>query len=112
MAIAFRSRTVADLHWEQEEEARREQRRHALCELDGLLTELEECNLRCLPVSGRARVMLSRHGVQRWRHADAPELIEAIFEVQERYMLQPESSSPSGPGCARDLDELRRRMAS
>ena len=111
MAIAFRSRTVADLHWEQEAEARREQRRHALCELDGLLTELEECNLRGLQVSGRVRVMLSRHGVQRWRSAPSPELIEAIFEVQERYMLQPETSGGNG-GHARDLDELRRRMAS
>ena len=111
MALAFRSRSMADLHWEDEEADRREQRRRALCELDGLLTELEECNLRQLSITGRVRSMLSRHGIQHWRDADPPELIEAIFEVQERYMLQPEVAAHGG-GAARDLDELRRRIAS
>jgi hypothetical protein len=38
-------------------------------------------------------------------------MIEAIFVAQERYMLRPEQAKPI-TGHARNLEELRRRIAS
>ena len=56
---------------------------------------------------------LNRYGVPASSTMGAPELIEAIFEIQERFMLHPEATpAPLSSGCARDIEELRRRMAS
>jgi hypothetical protein len=112
MAAIVRTRVLNQLSWAAEEEVIRTERRSALCELDGLLTQLEEINMRGTEVPGRIRVALQRHGIQ-LRPQDGPaELIEAIFVEQERYMLRPEQAKPAVTGHARDLDELRRRIAS
>jgi hypothetical protein len=111
MAAIVRTRVLNQLSWAEEEEDVRNDRRTALCELDGLLTQLEEINMRGTEVPGRIRVALGRHGIQP-RPQDGPaEMIEAIFIEQERYMLRPEQAKPI-TGHARDLDELRRRIAS
>src|SRR5205807_10614695 len=112
MAVFVRTRVSKQLTWPTEDEEIRSRRRHALCELDGLLAQLEEINLRGLMVPGWVRSALQRHGIHVRPHHSAPEMIEAIFLVQERYMLRPEQGDPIGAGCARELDELRRRMAS
>jgi hypothetical protein len=112
MATIVRTRVLNQLSWAAEEGAIRVERRSALCELDGLLTQLEEINMRGLPVPGRIRVALQRHGITA-RAQDTPaDMIEAIFVEQERYMLRPEPAKPVVTGHARDLDELRRRIAS
>ncbi len=46
MATFVRNRVLNQLVWSAEEERLRVQRRETLCELDGLLTQLEEVNLR------------------------------------------------------------------
>lgn len=112
MAALVRTRVLAQLSWPQEEDRARTRRREALCELDGLLTQLEEINLRGTMVPGRVRVALQRHGVILRSDHTAADMIEAIFALQEQYMLRPSADAPLGSGCARDLDELRRRMAS
>jgi hypothetical protein len=112
MATIVRSRVLNQLSWAAEEGELRNERRTALCELDGLLTQLEEINMRGTEVPGRIRIALQRHGIGA-RTSDGPaELIEAIFIEQERYMLRPEQAKPAVSGAARDLDELRRRIAS
>lgn len=111
MAAVVRTRVLNQLSWATEEDGIRNERRSALCELDGLLTQLEEINMRGTVVPGRIRIALQRHGIIP-RQQDGPaELIEAIFVEQERYMLRPEQAKPAIPGAARDLDELRRRIA-
>jgi hypothetical protein len=111
MATIVRNRVLNQLSWAAEDEGIRVERRSTLCELDGLLTQLEEINMRGLEVPGRIRVALQRHGIAP-RAQDGPaELIEAIFIEQERYMLRPEQAKPV-TGHARNLDELRRRIAS
>ena len=113
MAIAFKSRGGSEISWASEDDHQRDRRRAILCELDGILAQLEELNLRHQPVPGRLRMAVNRYGVPASSRLSAPELIEAIFEIQERFMLHPESTAaPLGAGCARDLEELRRRMAS
>jgi hypothetical protein len=112
MAAIVRTRVLNQLSWASEEEGIRNDRRASLCELDGLLTQLEEINMRGTEVPGRIRIALQRHGIA-MRPSDGPsELIEAIFVEQERYMLRPEQAKPALTGHARDLDELRRRIAS
>ena len=112
MAAIARTRVLNQLSWAIEEEGIRNDRRAALCELDGLLTQLEEINMRGTEVPGRIRIALQRHGIGT-RAGDGPsDLIEAIFVEQERYMLRPEQAKPALTGHARDLDELRRRIAS
>ena len=112
MATIIRTRALNQLSWATEEDEDRNERRSALCELDGLLTQLEEINMRGLAVPGRIRVALQRLGVV-VRPSDSPaELIEAIFVEQERYMLRPEPAKAPVAGHARDLEELRRRIAS
>jgi len=112
MAAIVRTRVLNQLSWASEDEGLRTERRLALCELDGLLTQLEEINMRGTEVPGRIRAALQRHGIAP-RPSDGPaELIEAIFVEQERYMLRPEQAKTAVSGHARDLDELRRRIAS
>jgi hypothetical protein len=112
MAIVLKSRGAGELAWPSENHRQRDHRRQALCELDGLLAQLEEINVRGMMIPGRIRMALNRYGVPATSRMDAPGLIEAIFEVQERFMLHPESAAPLSLGCARDIEELRRRMAS
>ncbi len=112
MAAIVRTRVLNQLSWATEDEDIRNGRRSALCELDGLLTQLEEINMRGTEVPVRIRVALQRHGIAPSPKDGPAELIEAIFIEQERYMLRPEQAKPAVTGHARDLDELRRRIAS
>ena len=112
MATIVRTRVLNQLSWAAEDEALRNERRSTLCELDGLLTQLEEINMRGQALPGRIRLALQRHGIT-VRSSDTPaDMIEAIFVEQERYMLRPEPAKAPVAGHARDLEELRRRIAS
>lgn len=106
MSTFVRNRVVAQLTWIEEETDQRARRRDVLCELDGMLTQLEEVNLRGGRVPSRVLVALSRRGVIARPGTSAPELIEAIFAAQEAFMRQPEGALP-----AEALAELRRRIA-
>ena len=108
MATFVRNRLLNQLQWSPEEETARADRREALCELDGLLTQLEEVNLRGSAIPARVLVSLRRHGVELRPRITAAELIEAVFAVQEQYMRQPDGARDSIPA----LQELRRRLAS
>lgn len=112
MATIVRTRVLNQLSWAAEDEALRTDRRSALCELDGLLTQLEEINMRAQAVPGRIRIALQRHGIIPRANDTPADMIEAIFVEQERYMLRPEPTKPQATGHARDLEELRRRIAS
>ena len=101
-----RNRMLSHLSWPAENGAIRRQRRQALCELDGLLSQLEEMNLRGREVPGRVRAALRRHGAMVSDADGAAQLIEVIFAVQERYMLHPQLPPPAA------VEDLRRRMAS
>ena len=109
MATFVRNRVLNQLAWTPEEEAMRSARREALCELDGLLTQLEEVNLRGGVIPTRVLVSLRRKGVALRPRVNAADLIEAIFTVQEQYMRQPDGVAT---GDAHALTELRRRLAS
>jgi hypothetical protein len=109
MATFVRNRVLNQLQWSPEDETTRASRREALCELDGLLTQLEEVNLRGTVIPTRVLVALRRKGVAFHPRISAAELIEAVFSVQERYMRQPEGAIASEPAA---LTELRRRLAS
>ena|SRR5205807_5508892 len=100
-------RSLNQLSWAPEEGGVRSTRRAPLCELDGLLNQLEDINVRGFAVPGRVRVALQRHGINMSPRDGAAEMIEAIFVLQERYMLRPEQSAPTG----RSGDDLRRRLA-
>lgn len=89
MGTSPRNRAVPRLSWKEEEEERRIRRRDVLCQLDGLLTQLEEINLRGGSVPPRILAALARCGVSFPRTLAAPELIEAIFTAQERFMREP-----------------------
>lgn len=112
MAAIVRTRALKQLSWPVEETTSRSNRRASLCELDGLLTQLEEMNLKGLIVPGWVRAALQRHGIGVRPHHTASDMIEAIFLVQEQYMLRPDQSAPLSVGAVRDIDDLRRRMAS
>ena len=77
MATFVRNRVLNQLVWSAEEERQRVQRRETLCELDGLLTQLEEVNLRGGPIPTRVLVALRRRGVTFRPRTSAAELIEA-----------------------------------
>ncbi|MHB8718676.1 MAG: hypothetical protein ACYDAC_07280 [Candidatus Dormibacteria bacterium] len=106
MATFVRNRVINQLAWADEEEEVRAERRDILCELDGLLTQLEEVNLRGGPVPPRVLVALRRRGVLARPGITAPELIEAIFSAQEAFMRQPQ-----GAAAGTSLLELQRRIA-
>src|SRR3982074_199441 len=61
-AVFVRNRMLNHLSWPEEKGSIRRQRRQALCELDGLLSQLEEMNLRGTVVPGRVRAALRRPG--------------------------------------------------
>ena len=109
MATFVRNRVLNQLAWTSEEDTVRATRREALCELDGLLTQLEEINLRGGVIPTRVLVALRRKGVALRSRVNAADLIEAIFAVQEQYMRQPEGAVTVEPHA---LSELRRRLAS
>lgn len=109
MATFVRNRVLNQLNWSPEAECERERRRDALCELDGLLAQLEEVNLRGGKIPTRVLVALQRRGVAFRPRVGAAELIEAVFAVQEQYMRQPNGAAAPDPGS---LAELRRRIAS
>jgi hypothetical protein len=92
MATFVRNRVLQQLSWEDESEDGRARRREALCELDGILSHLEEINLRGAEIPARILVKLRRQGVVCRPGITSAELIEAIFAVQERYMRQPEGT--------------------
>ena len=106
MATFVRNRVINQLTWADEAEEVRADRRDVLCELDGLLTQLEEVNLRGGPVPPRVLVSLRRRGVLARPGLTPPELIEAIFSAQEAFMRQPDGAMDSIP-----LLELQRRIA-
>jgi len=107
MATFVRNRVLHQLTWAPEDEARRSERREALCELDGLLAQLEHVNLNGGIIPPRVLVSLSRRGVSLRPRTTAAELIEAIFAVQEQFMRQPEGVQAQEP-----LIQLRGRLAS
>ena len=106
MSTFVRNRVLNQLTWAEEEEEKRAGRRDALCELDGLLTQLEEVNLRGYPVPSRVLIALRRRGVIARPGVNPAELIEAIFSVQEAFMRQPE-----GADQLVAFEDLRRRIA-
>ncbi len=106
MATFARNRVLNQLTWVEEEEERRSTRRDVLCELDGLLTQLEEANLRGNAVPSRVVIALRRRGVMARPGVCAAELIEAIFSAQEAFMRQPDGARDMLP-----IDDLRRRIA-
>ena len=63
MATFVRNRVLNQLSWSSEDDSSRAARREALCELDGLLTQLEEINLRGGVIPTRVLVALRRRGV-------------------------------------------------
>ena len=109
MATFVRNRVLSQLTWTEEPEETRAKRREALCELDGLLTQLEEVNLRGGHIPTRVLVALRRRGVTFGARVGAAELIEAVFAVQEQFMRQPIGGARFDAGA---LVELRRRLAS
>jgi hypothetical protein len=111
MATFVRNRVLNQLVWSAEEERLRVQRRETLCELDGLLTQLEEVNLRGGPIPTRVLVALRRRGVVFRPRTSAAELIEAVFAVQERFMRQPDGL-PRSDSVPIATAELRGRLAS
>lgn len=108
MATFVRNRVLQQLSWTAESERTRSDRRAALCELDGLLAQLEEANLRGSEVPARVIGALRRRGVAIGRRTTPAELIEATFIVQERYIRQPQGVAQGDALVA----DLRRRMAS
>lgn len=89
MALRNRKRVVKQVTWTLEEQVERDRRRQELCELDGLLMQLEETNIKGRAVPVRVLLSLRRHGIVVTRDSTAAELIEAVFDMQERYMRHP-----------------------
>jgi len=109
MATFVRNRVLAQISWPDESECLRAKRREALCELDGLLTQLEEVNLRGGKIPTRVLVALRRNGVTAGPRAVPADLIEAVFSVQEQFMRQPLGAAAVDASA---LADLRRRLAS
>lgn len=108
MATFVRNRVLHQLTWAPEDESGRAERREALCELDGLLTQLEQVNLKGGVIPPRVLMALQRRGVIFRPRVNAAELIEAIFVVQEQFMRQPEGAPTHEPLSL----HLRGRLAS
>ncbi len=107
MATFVRNRIIQQLSWAAEDDDNRARRREILCELDGILGQLEEINLRGGEIPQRVLTALRRRGITFRQHVSSAELIEAIFAVQEHFMRQPEGTSADAL-----LGELRQRLAS
>jgi hypothetical protein len=107
MATFVRNRVLNQLQWAPETDTYRSRRREVLCELDGLLIEIEEMNLRGQPLPPRVTAQLRRRGVAVSPEATSADLVEAIFAAQERFMRQPLGGLPS-----RDEMRLKGRLVS
>ena len=101
MATFVRNRVLDKLTWPEEEFDLRTDRREILCELDGLLAQLEEFNLRGRKVPMRTLVQLRRRGVSFSDDMSPAELIEAVFVAQERFMRQPQALTVVGRQTSR-----------
>ena len=104
MGTFARNRVLNQLTWSPEGGEARSERREVLCELDGMLTQLEEINLHAREVPTRILVALRRRGIPIRPQIGPAELIESIFTMQEQYMRQPEGVLP-------DMTDFRRRKA-
>ena len=109
MATFVRNRIIQQLSWVPEEDAERNHRREVLCELDGMLGQLEEINLHGGTIPSRLLVALRRRGIAFGPRVTAAELIEDVFALQEQYLRQPEGLSQ--PERLR-IPEVPRRLAS
>ena len=107
MATFVRNRVLNQLQWAPETDTYRSRRREVLCELDGLLIEIEEMNLRGQPLPPRVMAQLRRRGVAVSPEANSADLVEAIFAAQERFMCQPLGGLPG-----RDEMRLKGRLVS
>ncbi|MGA8017092.1 MAG: hypothetical protein WCB85_14370 [Candidatus Dormiibacterota bacterium] len=107
MATFVRNRVLNQLQWAPETETYRSGRREILCELDGLLVQIEEMNLRGQPMPPRVITQLRRRGVAVGAGASPADMVEAVFAAQERFMRQPQGMLPT-----RDELRLKRRLAS
>ncbi len=107
MATFVRNRVLHQLQWAPERDTYRARRREVLCELDGLLVQVEEVNLRGQAPPARVLSRLRYHGVQVSQAASAADLVEAIFAAQERFMRQ-----PVGLPAVRDGHLIKGRLAS
>jgi len=79
----------AIIAWPDETEEARSGRRDRLCQLDGLLTYVEDLNLRGTPFRSSLYAWAGRLGVPVTEEMTGADLVEAIFAEQERLMLQP-----------------------
>jgi hypothetical protein len=107
MATFVRNRVLNQLQWAPETETYRARRREILCELDGLLVQIEEMNLRGQPMPPRILAQLRRRGVAVGADASAADVVEAVFAAQERFMRQPMGIPPT-----REDLRLQGRLAS
>ena len=107
MATFVRNRVLHQLQWAPETETYRSRRREILCELDGLLVQIEEMNLRGLPTPPRVLAQLRRCGVAVSPEDPPADVVEAVFAAQERFMRQ-----PLGIGPGREELRLKGRLAS
>ncbi len=107
MATFVRNRVLNQLQWASETESYRARRREILCELDGLLVQIEELNIRGQPLPPRILTQLRRRGVMVGADWSAADMVEAIFAAQERFMRQ-----PMGLIHERDTLRLRGRLVS
>jgi hypothetical protein len=107
MATFVRNRVLHQLQWAPERDTYRARRREVLCELDGLLIQVEEVNLRGQAPPPRVIDRLRHHGVQVSQAASPADLVEAIFAAQERFMRQ-----PVGLPAVRDGHLIKGRLAS
>jgi len=107
MATFVRNRVLNQLQWAPETDTYRARRREVLCELDGLLMQIEEMNLRGQPMPPWVVGQLRRRGVSVSPEATSADLVEAIFAAQERFMRQPMGMLPT-----RDELRLKGRLVS
>lgn len=110
MATFVRNRIIQQLSWVPEQATDRNGRREVLCELDGILGQLEEINLRGGVIPARLMVALRRRGIAFNARTSAAELIEIVFAQQERFLRQPEGVTASTERM-RPID-LAKRLAS
>ncbi len=93
MATFVRNRVIQQLSWVTEDDDGRAERRQQLCELDGILGQLEEINLRGGEIPQRVLAALRRRGINFGPQVTSAELIEIIFAIQERFLRQPEDAA-------------------
>jgi len=94
MATFVRNRVLHQLQWAPETETYRARRREILCELDGLLVQIEEMNLRGQPLPRWVLAQLRRRGVAVGTDDTPADMVEAVFAAQERFMRQPAGMVP------------------